>query len=154
MVDNAPMQITALNPDADPRIFTVLVAGPGALLVAKAHKLWERRSTPHRLYDKDAHDVYRLLRACRTDGLAEVLLRILADPVTTGSCEDALTYIGDLFARGPDAVGAMMAGRAETGVGDPAVVAASAAILAQDLLADIARRRTPRPPDATAHATD
>jgi hypothetical protein len=39
-----------------------------------------------------------------------------------------------LFAAGPDTLGSSMAGRAEEGVGDPEVVAASVAVLARELL--------------------
>jgi len=48
--------------------------------------------------------------------------------------KQALIYLSDLFAAGPDALGSIMAGRAEEGVGDPLLVSASVAPLAQDLL--------------------
>jgi hypothetical protein len=48
--------------------------------------------------------------------------------------ERALTFLADLFAAGADAPGSAMAGRAEEGIGDPTVVSASAAALAQDLV--------------------
>jgi hypothetical protein len=41
IVDNAREQIRSLDP-TDRRVFTVRLAGPGALLVAKLHKLGER----------------------------------------------------------------------------------------------------------------
>ena len=47
---------------------------------------------------------------------------------------EALDLLAELFAAGPDAAGSDMAGRAEEGVGDPEVVAASTAVLAADLL--------------------
>ncbi|MEZ5250426.1 MAG: hypothetical protein R2713_14810 [Ilumatobacteraceae bacterium] len=49
---------------------TMNIAGPGALIVAKAHKIWERTSNDDRVRDKDALDVYRLLQAIPTDDLA------------------------------------------------------------------------------------
>ena len=69
VVDNEPMPIHSYDP-TDPRQATVKVAGPAALLVAKLHKLGERASQPHRLVDKDAHDIYRLLVATETAALA------------------------------------------------------------------------------------
>jgi hypothetical protein len=59
VVDNREHWVEALDPD-DPRRLSVKVAGPAALTVSKAHKLGERRSSPARLVDKDAHDLYRL----------------------------------------------------------------------------------------------
>ena len=57
------MEITAL--DGTDRSTTVNVAGPVALLVAKAHKIHDRlkgaASKPDRLTNKDAGDVYRLM---------------------------------------------------------------------------------------------
>jgi hypothetical protein len=134
VVDHRAMMISALDP-SDSRRIEMKVASPAALLVAKLHKLGERQGTPDRLVDKDAHDVYRLLVAMDTRELA-VSLRCLVDdefcgPVST----QALVYLEQMFAPGPTAVGAMMAGRAEQLVGDPATVSASAAILAADLLA-------------------
>jgi Nucleotidyltransferase len=136
VVDHAPMEIQAMAA-SDDRVFMANVAGPAALLVAKLHKLSERKAAPGRLMDKDAHDIYRLLVAIPIDELAARLqqLRIdeLAGPVTKG----ALTFLAELFAAGADALGSMMAGRAEEGVGEPQVVAASAAFLAEDLLAAV-----------------
>lgn len=66
LVDSSRKSIGALDPAADPREFIVAVAGPAALLVAKIHKLHDRIDTPGRLNNKDAHDVYRLLRAIET----------------------------------------------------------------------------------------
>jgi hypothetical protein len=136
VVDHAEMRIRSLSA-ADPRVLSAQVAGPAALLVAKLHKLGERQDHPTRLVDKDAHDIYRLLVAIPTSGLAAPLHRLtkddLAGPVTT----QALTYLADLFAAGATATGSHMAGRAEEGVGDPDVVAASCAVLASDLLAAV-----------------
>jgi hypothetical protein len=46
-----------------------------------------------------------------------------------------------LFADGPEAVGSVMAGRAEEGVGEPDVVSASVAALAGDVLAVVGESR-------------
>jgi hypothetical protein len=132
LVDHTRMTIAALDP-ADAREATINVAGPAALLVAKLHKLGERKDDPGRLVDKDAHDIYRLLVAVDTAELASCLICLSADPVARTASTKAITYLRDLFG-GADALGALMAGRAEDLVGDPAVVSAAAAALAGDLL--------------------
>lgn len=76
MVDRDPMRIGALDPN-DRRSHTTNVAGPGGLLVAKLHKLGERRSDPGRMVDKDAHDIYRLFVAVPTDRLASTISRLV-----------------------------------------------------------------------------
>lgn len=134
VVDRAPMLIRALDVH-DERAFTASVAGPAALLVAKLHKLAERRDTPDRLNDKDAHDVYRLLVAIDTPALAAPVRALVDDQLAGPVTAAAVTYLDDLFAAGPDALGSSMAGRAERLVGAPATVAAAAAALAHDLVA-------------------
>lgn len=133
VVDNSPMQIDALD-GSDTRTYTVKVAGAAALMIAKIHKLYERLSAPNRLNDKDAHDFYRLLIATETADIATTFGRLLDDPISrTVTCE-AIDAMPELFADGPDAVGSLMAGRAEEGIGDPAGVSVSTALLAADLL--------------------
>lgn len=134
IVDNAFQEIRSFDP-ADDRVFTIRAAGPGALLVAKLHKIGERSERGStRLRDKDAHDVYRLLVAVDTEDLSEATSRLLEDEISSAVTEQALAYLAELFA-GPDSAGSLMAGRAEEGVGEPAIVAASVTALADDLLA-------------------
>jgi hypothetical protein len=134
VVDNEPKEIRSLQ-TGDPRSYTVRVAGPGALLVAKLHKIGERdEDGGDRLVDKDAHDLYRLLVAIDTAELAEVVSRLRRNAFSGPATDEALGYLDDLFAAGPEAIGSAMAGRAESGVGEPTVVAASVAALAADLL--------------------
>jgi hypothetical protein len=133
VVDHAPMLISALDP-ADPRTDTIAVAGPAALLVAKLHRLGERRDEPRRLVDKDAHDVYRLLVAIETTDLAGSLCTLREDPLAGDATGRAVTYLGELFATGGGGVGAVMAGRAEEIIGAPATVTAAVTALADDLL--------------------
>lgn len=133
VVDHAPMRVAALGL-GDDRHCTVEVAGPAALLVAKLHKLGERRASPRRLEDKDAHDIYRLFVAVSTGALAATMVRLLADPLSGAVTEQAMAYLREMFAAGPDALGSVMAGRAELGVGEPETVAASVALLAADQL--------------------
>lgn len=134
VIDASPMQITALDPD-DTRTFTVRVAGPAALVVAKLHKIAERTRTPQRLVDKDAHDVYRLLQAIPTSTIAAALLTLLGDPLSRDVTQQALAHLRDLFADGAGSIGSSMAGRAEEGIGNPEQVAVAVTFLAADLLA-------------------
>jgi hypothetical protein len=114
MIDRSPMRVESLSGDS--RSVVMNVAGPSALLVAKLHKLGERAHTPHRLNDKDAHDIYRLLVAVETAELVESIRRLRTDDVSRGATEQALRYFAELFTQAT-ALGAMMAGRAESGVG-------------------------------------
>jgi hypothetical protein len=136
IVDHAPMTVQSLAAD-DKRAYTVNVASPAALLVAKLHKLGdrEREQSPGRLHDKDAHDIYRLLIAVPTTDLAHALQRLRADELAGPATDAALVLLASLFAEGSNSIGSQMAGRAEEGIGDPDVVSASATTLANDLLA-------------------
>jgi nucleotidyltransferase-like protein len=133
VVDHAPMTITALDPN-DTRSAEMEVAGPAALLIAKLHKLGERRDTPGRLLDKDAHDIYRLLVATETATLAVAFARLQGDQLAGSVTDEAIVYLQQLFASGPDALGSEMAGRAEELFGNAEVVSAAVATLAADLL--------------------
>jgi len=137
VVDNTVMTIRALAAEDD-RVVDARVAGPAALLVAKLHKLGERQETPDRLVDKDAYDVYRLLVALPTHGLASALTRLLVDDLAGDVTSAALEFLAQMFGDA-GSIGSVMAGRAEELVGDPAVVAASCAALAGDLLAAVER---------------
>lgn len=141
VIDNDVLLIQALDP-ADHRAFHSKVAGTAALLVAKIHKIHERRDQPGRLNDKDAHDVYRLLLGA-TDmaALAANFERLLDDSVSTVVTQQAIEWLPVLFADGPEALGSTMAGRAEEGVGEPDVVSASVAALTADVLAAVGESR-------------
>ena len=136
LVDNSLMDVAALNP-GDDRRYTVKIAGLAALLVAKLHKIGERVDSQDRLVDKDAHDIYRVLIHTETNELAESFAELRADPVSADVTEEAMVYLNDLFANGPTALGAIMAGRAEEGIGEPATVAQQVSLLAADLIAAI-----------------
>jgi hypothetical protein len=115
------------------------VAGPAALTVAKLHKLGERAEHPHRLVNKDAHDLYRLLRAIGTDELAEGYETLFGDPRSRAVAATAIGYLKRLFL--DTDLGARMAGAAEEGVGDPATAHAASIALAEDLVIALDRRR-------------
>lgn len=136
VVDNRQMDVASIRA-GDARSYRVKVAGPAALVVAKLHKLGERRDTPHRLVDKDAHDHYRLVRAIETQEFVAGFECLLADDRSRKVTADGLAYLRDLFAT-PESLGSRMAARAEEGVNrdDPEgeAVAAAAALLSSDLL--------------------
>jgi hypothetical protein len=136
VIDNQEMIISDIAL-GNSRSVIARVAGPSALIVAKMHKIGERQSNPTRLIDKDAHDVYRILVAIDTAQLSATFRVLLDDPLSGDVTAQAVAYMQDLFARGPEALASAMAGRAETGIGDPETVAATCAVLSADLLAAI-----------------
>lgn len=131
--DNDPLLIESFEP-SDSRSFTINVAGPAALLVAKVHKVAERIHNPKRWDLKDAHDIYRLLKAIDTDILSASLAALIADSVAGTATRRAIESIRELFAAGEDAPGAHAAGQAEEFVGNPPQVALATSLLAQDLI--------------------
>ncbi len=102
--------------------------------MAKLHKIHDRIDTPSRRDNKDAHDVYRLLRAIETPVFVEAIGRLLREGVSAEVTREALNQLRELFALGPGARGSLMAGAAEELVGDPTSVSESVTLLAQDLL--------------------
>lgn len=100
LVDHAPMRIAALEP-ADVRSLTANVAGPAALLVAKAHKIHDRldRGRSDRVIDKDAADVLRLMQTTSPTAVGDTLAELAADPMAGSASSAALGYIDALFGR-------------------------------------------------------
>lgn len=141
VIDNSFMDIRALD-ESDARSYRARVAGPAALLVAKIHKIAERVDSPHRLNDKDAHDIYRLLVAVDTAPIAAALGMLLNDPLSGPATSYALEQLDVLFAQGPESLGSTMAGRAEEGIGDPTTVALAVSILATDILVELGTNPT------------
>lgn len=131
VVDNSVMTITALD-DSDPRAYPVRVAGTAALLVAKIHKIHERLDSPGRLQNKDAHDVYRMLVVSDPDDLAGTFRQLLDDPLSAATTEEALTWLSEMFGS-PSATGAVMAGTAEEGIGNPTQVSINTSLLTTEL---------------------
>lgn len=110
--------------------------------MAKIHKIAERADSPHRLNDKDAHDIYRLLVAIDTAPIAATLKTLLNDPLSRPATIYALNQLDVLFAQGSESLGSTMAGRAEEGIGDPANVALAVSILVTDILAEMGTNPT------------
>jgi hypothetical protein len=100
LIDHSPIEIKSLDA-ADTRSITAEVAGPAALFVAKAHKIHDRveDDRTHRIKDKDASDVVRLMQTTVPSTLAPVFEKLLADPVAGTPTRDGLDYLHQLFGR-------------------------------------------------------
>ncbi len=109
------------------------MGGPSALLVAKLHKIADRRSQPARQDDKGALDVYRLLRALPVETLEVGIARLLEHELAHEVTDAALDHLEVLF-RQPGADGLQMAARAVEGLEDPASITAAFSALADELL--------------------
>ncbi|BCB84954.1 hypothetical protein [Phytohabitans suffuscus] len=115
--DNTEMTVVSLEPDVDDRSAQVRVAGPGALLVAKAHKLAERlgdgdRGQIRRVKPKDAGDVYRLMTSSTSPVQVGSGLRELADdPLCGQSVSAGVKHLSQLFGA-PNARGVTLAAEA------------------------------------------
>ena len=131
LVDNDVHEIRALDP-ADKRSFRLRVAGPGALLVAKAHKIADRAGD-ERARDKDALDIYRLLRATNPDDVGRRLRACLEDEVSARITREAADYLGPFFAD-REREGSLMAQRAAGGEPE---VALAVSLLVQEVLDEL-----------------
>jgi hypothetical protein len=135
LVEHSAMRIESFEPD-DTRWFEMSVAGPAALLVAKLHKLWERRDQPRRQDDKDAFDAYRLLAYMETADAAARLRVLLQDARSSEVTREALSQLETLFGTA-QAQGSAMAASYVEGLADTAFITAASAALARDLLAKV-----------------
>lgn len=132
LVDREPQTIGALEADDDRR-FQIAVAGPAGLIVAKMHKIAERTEDFDRRSDKDALDVYRLLRAVPTDDLVRRFGVLRADDTSRAVTASAIEQLAQLFGS-PRSIGCEMAVRAAGPLEHGDVLAASLVALSGDLL--------------------
>lgn len=98
-IDNDWLSI-ASHEDADHRVIVTRVAGPTALLIAKAHKINDRLdqdARPDRLKDKDASDVYRLFLTTAPELIAEVMPNLLDDERVAGPAERGIEMLREQF---------------------------------------------------------
>jgi len=135
LVDADVMRVVALE-ETDERRFDIPVAGPAALLVAKVHKIVDREEYPGRLRDKDALDVFRLLRGTSTEEMTRRLFLVLSDSRSADSARVAIAAFPALFAQAGGS-GVRMALRATAGLMADAEVTASLIALAKDLSAEL-----------------
>ncbi len=133
------MIISSFDP-TDNRSVTMNVAGPGALLVTKIHKIAERADEPHRLSNKDSLDVLRLLQATETADLASRLKQLLGDELSASVTSEAIEKLTPLFGSA-DAVGVLMAIRAAEPGANPDFISASMPALISDLLMALTKMR-------------
>ena len=132
LTDQERRTITALDP-ADGRSAAMNIAGPGALLVAKVHKIADRATASDRLSDKDALDLLRLLQCTPVDDLRRRIERLQADDLSRAVTGTAVAHLRTLFGTTED-LGVRMAVRAVGTLEDPDSIASSAVILVSDLL--------------------
>jgi hypothetical protein len=118
--------------DSEVRSFDVGVAGPGALLVSKLHKIADRAGSP-RANDKDAYDILRLLRGTPAADTAARVRRLRTEPLSKEVTDEALVLLGSFFGR-VDGMGSQMAVRAARGLADPEETAASCVALTKEIL--------------------
>lgn len=104
------------------------------MLIAKLHKVGERVDrTPDRLKNKDASDLFLLLRVTETATLAATLQRLRRIPSTAETTETALRYLQELFTSDAGA-GIRLLRAAVAGIEDEETVARSCIVLAEDLV--------------------
>jgi hypothetical protein len=133
-VDRSPMDITSLE-TSDTRTITVNVAGPAALLVAKAFKINDRLSQaetkPERLTDKDAGDVLRIMRAVPAAQVAASFATLCQNPRVGETAREGLRLLRSQFGA-PATPGVEMAVRAAAGdIPEPTVRALAPAYVAR-----------------------
>ncbi|GAA2666032.1 MULTISPECIES: hypothetical protein [Actinosynnema] len=137
VVDRSLMTITAL--DGAERSAEAYVAGPVALLVAKAHKIIDRikgaESRPDRLTNKDAGDVYRLFVGFPATEVAASWSALNSDQRVGEVSTAGLALLRELFG-GPRSPGTNMA------------VAALSGDVPEDRVRQVCRAYVSRLPDA------
>jgi hypothetical protein len=140
LVDRDVSSISALEA-SDDRQCELWIAGPAALLIAKTHKILDRLDSPDRLNDKDALDVYRLLKAVPTAEMVGRFDALLGDNLSRPVTERAIAEIPRLFGS-PFATGARMVVRAAGPLESSDTVGASIAALSQELVSALGATRS------------
>jgi len=110
LLDHDLMTVASLA-GGDVRSFEIAVAGPIALLIAKAYKLHERlenEARPDRVDEKDAGDAYRIMRTADRQECVEVARRLVDHPELGGACLLGLQRLIVLF-EGSRSQGTLMA---------------------------------------------
>jgi hypothetical protein len=137
LIDNEPVTISALD-SRDSRTVELRVAGPAALLTAKAVKISERLgqadTQPDRLKEKDALDAFRILQAVETSDLVEGFTRHREDEHAEAVTAEAIEVYR---AHGTTPQGRLAVLASSAAQGDPTVPVAFAALVG-DLLAALA----------------
>lgn len=134
LVDHAVVSMTALEP-GDGRSIGLRVAGPAALLTAKAIKLSERLemadAQPDRLKEKDALDAFRIFQAIDTAELVGGFASHRADGHAAAVTAEAI----EVYRTHASSADGRIAQLAAAAAHDDPTVAQSFAALVSDLLA-------------------
>ena len=134
LVDNAFVTITAFEP-SDSRTVELRVAGPAALLTAKAIKISERLeqadNRPDRLKEKDALDAFRILQAIETPDLVAGFASHQTDDQASSATIEAIAIYRAHASTADGRIAQLAASAAQN---DPAVAPAFGALVT-DLLA-------------------
>jgi len=129
LIDNTSVPVRALDPDDD-REFTLRVAGPAALLTAKAVKINERlqqaERQPDRLHAKDALDAFRLFQAIETIDLVTGFASHQADHEARAVSAEAIKIYRENAASPDGAIPRLAASAAQ---GDPTIPPSFAALV-------------------------
>ena len=139
LIDRDLLVVPALD-ETDERRVPLKVAGKGALLVAKAHKLGERLDSPQTPLPKDAGDVYRIFDSTPVEEMVLIVRKLLTHRLSMNTAEQSLEYLRKLFAK-VSSPGTELATQALAGVEEPAVVAAAMSQYTQELLAAIHQQK-------------
>lgn len=131
LVDADTMPVASMS-STDARSYQVRVAGPAALLVAKAYKI-DDRTDSSRLSDKDALDVFRLLRGCETADLVARFERMLDHQLCHLVAKQGLHLLERQFTE-RDGVGVQMAVQAAGPLANPREIEGSCRALVSDLI--------------------
>ncbi len=136
LVSHAFRKVSSMIPGTD-RSCILKVAGPAALLVAKAHKIGERLVGPdvrrQEQLPKDAFDMFRLLRAVETTELASEFGLLQSHEISSRVTSEALATIQRLFGA-PSGMGTQLVVRSVLNLEDSEFIAASTVALSRDLL--------------------
>ena len=134
LVSRRSVIISALAP-GDQRTYEISVAGPAALLVAKTHKLAERidANDIRRISNKDAFDIFRLLRAVDTGELTAEIRFLEGEAISATVAAEAMVRFRELFGT-PTAAGTQLVAEHVAGIENRDVIIASSVALSEELI--------------------
>lgn len=127
------MKISSFSLD-DKREFTIRVASPASIIVAKCFKIAERLETNRNIANKDSFDVYRLLAHIPMGELVQEFLKLLSDNSSNETTVKGIQYFAKLFTGNLSAPGIDAVGAAIENVGNVEIAKASVLALAQELI--------------------
>ena len=132
IVDNKVMDIQSLEVDAP--ALSMRVAGPAALMIAKAFKINDRKNNTSRLMDKDALDIYRLLIATEATDLIPKFEILLSDPISDSTALAGVKFLNEIFILGEEPIGGVMLARALESIQDASVASNAVRIMMSEIL--------------------